>query len=222
MQGGDAVNHILPKCLVGKCGLGTRSVDEGRSHCVHVDIVFTPFDCQALGQMTNARLGHAVDRLSGQCDEPGLRTHVDDASTLLPDHDLPRRLAGKKRSFQIDGEGAVEIFFGHVFGQVFGRDACVVHENIQPPEGSNRLLYRLADLDQTGHLHLQRQRPTAARNNLIGYPAVAGCITEAECDIRSRFGECERNGAPQSSRRSGNQRDLALQIEFRQSFHSPP
>src|ERR1700678_2200949 len=42
MEGGDAVNHILAKCRVGKSAFCARCVNKRRRHRVYVDVVLTP------------------------------------------------------------------------------------------------------------------------------------------------------------------------------------
>src|ERR1700761_6880692 len=114
MERSDPVDHILAKRGICKRGLGARSMNECRSYRIHVDVVFAPLDCQALGQMTDAGLGHAVHGFDGQCSKSRLRAHVNDASTILADHDPARSLTSEKCALEINGERAIEVFFSNV------------------------------------------------------------------------------------------------------------
>jgi hypothetical protein len=72
VQGGDTLDDISAQLRVGEIFLRTRSVDERGCNRIHRDVVLSPFDGQAFGEMGNGGLGHAVDRLRGQGNESGL------------------------------------------------------------------------------------------------------------------------------------------------------
>src|ERR1700744_6300508 len=101
--------------------------------------------------MADARLGHAVDRLGRQRSKGSLRTHIDDATTLLPAHHLSRGWAGKKGALQVDRQGAIEVFFGNVLGKILGSNARVIDQNVQSSKSLNRVIDRLLDLRRAGH-----------------------------------------------------------------------
>src|ERR1700678_1968520 len=97
----------------GERWLGAGRVNECWCHSVHVDVIRTPLDRQALGEVGNPGLGHTIYRLCGERYEARLRTHIDDASAALLLHYLCRGLAREKRAFEIDGECAIKILLAH-------------------------------------------------------------------------------------------------------------
>jgi len=101
--------------------------------------------------------GHAVDGLSGQSDKTGLRTQVDDAAAFLANHDSPSGLASKESALEVHGQREVEIFFGVIFGEIFGCNTGVVDKEIEAAEVRGSVLNGAGDLVQASHIHLQGQ-----------------------------------------------------------------
>src|SRR5579864_7860696 len=101
---------------------------------VHVDVVFAPLDRQTLREVYDGGLGHAINAFCGERGKSCLRTHINNATVLLADHDAPGSLAGEERAFQVDGKRGVEVFFGYILGKIVRRDSGVVHQNIEPTE----------------------------------------------------------------------------------------
>src|SRR6476620_6140755 len=85
METGDALENIGLELRVVKRGSRSRRFDEGRRHGVYRDAVLPPLDGQALRQVGDGRLGHAVHRLARQRDVSRLRTDIDDAAASLTD-----------------------------------------------------------------------------------------------------------------------------------------
>ncbi len=56
VKGGDALDDISVELRVGKAFLRTRSVDERGCNRIHRDVVLSPFDGQAFGEMRNGGL----------------------------------------------------------------------------------------------------------------------------------------------------------------------
>src|SRR3981081_2166205 len=69
VKGGDALEDISAGVGVGQIFLCARSVDECGCDRIHCDVVLSPFDGKAFGEMRNGGLGHAVDGLGGQGNE---------------------------------------------------------------------------------------------------------------------------------------------------------
>src|ERR1700761_3024475 len=109
-------------------------MDKSWGNGVDGDVVFSPLDGQALGEMSDSRLRHAVNRFGRERRESGLRTHVDDAPTLLADHDAARSLGGKECTFQVNCHREVEVVFSIVFGEIAGSDPGIVDEDVEAAE----------------------------------------------------------------------------------------
>ncbi len=191
VQGGNAFDDVGAEGRVGETCIGARSFDEGWSDAVDCNTVLTPFHREALSQVIGCRLGGAVNGLSGQSHEAGLRTYVNDAAAVLANHDACGGLAGEEGSFDVDGEREVEICFADVFGQVARRYACVVDKNIQAAKVRHCFVNGARDLAQVGHVHLQRKRATAKRFNFTGKSAMRMLVAQTQRNIGAGVGQGE-------------------------------
>src|ERR1043165_7230114 len=70
------------------------------------------------------------------------------------------------------------------------------------------------------HIHLQGEH--AASHGFYFVDEIRACIPVAEPKRNpcARVRQSKRYGAPQSARRAGHQRDLAIQIKVRKSVHA--
>jgi hypothetical protein len=98
------------------------------------DVVLTPLDGKAFGQMSNGSFGHAVHRLGRQRYESCLGTQIDDATALLPNHDAPGSLTSEKCSLKIDGQRQIKVLLAHVFREVVWCESRIVDEDVDPSE----------------------------------------------------------------------------------------
>ena len=73
VERGDAFNDISAEGRIAESGIGAGSFDESGSDGVDGDVVCTPFDGEAFGEVRYPSFGHAIDGLSGKRREPGLR-----------------------------------------------------------------------------------------------------------------------------------------------------
>ena len=102
MQARDPLEDVFPKGRIGQRPLGARGADESRRHRVDGDAVLAPLHGQALGEMGDGSLGHAVDRFRRQRHEARLRAQADDATVALPDHHPAGSLAGEEDALHVD------------------------------------------------------------------------------------------------------------------------
>ena len=105
-----------------------------------------PLDGQALRQVRDRRLRHAVDGLGRQRDEAGLRAEVHDAPAAVADHHAAHRLADEERPLQVHGQRAIEVRLGDGLGRVGRTDAGVVDQDVDAAERALRLGDRRLDL----------------------------------------------------------------------------
>ena len=101
VEGGDALEDVGAKSGVGERFVGARSGDERGSDGVHGDVVRAPLDGETFCEVRNRGLAGAVDGFGGQGGECGLRTHIDDAATLLAHHEFCGSLTGEESGLQI-------------------------------------------------------------------------------------------------------------------------
>src|SRR5215470_10643617 len=75
----DTLDCVGVECRIGEYGLRAVGIDKGWSYGVDIDVVLAPLNGEALGKVSEASLGHAVDGLRWQGSESRLRAHIDDA-----------------------------------------------------------------------------------------------------------------------------------------------
>ena len=168
--------------------------------------------------MGHRRLAHAIDRLGRQRHEARLRAEAHDPPVSLLDHDPTGRLAGEEDALHVHIEGEVEVLLDHVLGGRTRAEPRVVHEDVEPPKGPPHLLDGGRDLLQPTHVHGHGRRPPAHGPDLVDQALGAPRLAESERHVRSGMGERQRDCATDASRRAGDERRLALEIEPRK-FH---
>jgi len=114
------------------------------------------FHREALCEVRDAGLGHAINGFGGESGESSLRAHIDDPTTRLADHHTPRGLASKECPLEIYRQREVEIRFGHIFSPVARSHACVIYQDIKATEIANYVVYRVSNLVEARHAHLER------------------------------------------------------------------
>src|SRR5215469_16092810 len=119
MKRGDTLDDLEAGLRIGQITFGARRPNKSRGDRVYGDVVPSPLDGKTFGEVRDGRFGHAINGFSGQCDESSLRTHIDDAAVILPDHDTSGSLTGEEGTFQIDGEGRIEVFLADILGRIF-------------------------------------------------------------------------------------------------------
>src|SRR5437879_10224128 len=118
VQGRDALHHVSAERRVRQRLFGARGRDKRGRHGIHRDVVLAPLDRQALGQVRDGRLAHAVYRFRRQRHKPGLGAHIDDTPPILANHDAAGSLAGKERPLQIQVHGLIKLALWHVLGEI--------------------------------------------------------------------------------------------------------
>ena len=170
--------------------------DEGRRHGVDGDVVLAPLDGQALRQVRDGRLGHAVDRLARQRHGAGLRAEVDDPAVALADHHAARRLAGEEGALEVHGERESKSSSRTSSAGFSGADAGVVDQDVERPKRGDRLLDGGSIWSRSRDVHLQRQRAAADRLDLVASAAAGRDVAQAERDVGARVGEGQRDRPP--------------------------
>src|SRR5215471_19574577 len=119
MKCGDTLDDLGAGLRIGQITFGAGRPNKSRSDRVYGDVVPSPLDGKTLGEVRDGRFSHAINGFSGQCDESGLRTHIDDAAVILANHDTCGSLTGEEGTFQIDSEGRIEVLFADLLGGIF-------------------------------------------------------------------------------------------------------
>jgi hypothetical protein len=69
-------------------------------------------------------------------------------------------------------------------------------------------------------IHLERERSTSELFDFGGQAGVGGFVAEAERDVCTGLRERDRDGAAEAASGSGDQGDLASEVEIRRFGHS--
>ena len=91
--------------------------------------------------------------------------------------------------------------------------AGVVDENVQLSEMISSFLNGGRDLSEIGDVHLKRQSFAAHGLNLADEAGRAAHVAQAEGDVGAGVGQGDRDGAAESAGSSGDEGDLAGEIE---------
>jgi len=214
MQAGNALDDVSAKRLIRESFVGARRGDKGWRDGVYGDVVLTPFDRQAFGEVRDRGFAGAIDGFRGQRGKSGLRAHVDDASAFLANHDFRGSLSGKERCLHVDCERRVEFFLRDVDGEIREATAGVVDENVQPAEMCGGAVNTAGDLIQVGNIHLQGKRAAAHGFDFAGEIASGADVAQTERDVGSRMSKRERNGPAQPTCGARDQSHLPGKVKF--------
>jgi len=91
--------------------------------------------------------------------------------------------------------------------------ASVVDENVQLSEMIRSFLNGARDLSEIGDVHLKRQSFAAHGLNLADEAGIAARVAQTESDVGAGVGQGERDGAAESAGSSGDEGNLAGEIE---------
>src|SRR6185503_1462200 len=199
MECRDTLDYVASERGVRQSRFRTWCLNECGCNRIDSDVVLTPFHRQALGQVRNPGLCHAIHGFRRKRHKPRLRTHVYDASALLANHHSSGRLTRKKCAFEIHPQGQIKIFFTYIFRKVFRRQPCVVYEEVESPEMRSRILNRSRDLIEVCHVHLQGQHPPADSLNLSCQLTPGFHIPQSERYIGTSMSKSQRNSAAQAA-----------------------
>src|SRR5271170_5256878 len=213
MEGSDVFHCLGVKLGRRERRLRPRRVNEGRRDRIDVDVVRTPLNGQALSQMCDTGLGHAIDRLSRQRDKARLRTHIDDPSAALFLHHLACGLTGEEGALEIYIQRTVEVFLAHVQCEVRRCYAGVIHQDVELAQLRGNRGNRLTDLLEVVHLHLQRHCLAPERLDLGYYAAILFYVAQTKRDIRAGLGKRESNSAAEAASGSSYQRGLTVKTK---------
>jgi hypothetical protein len=166
--------------------------------------------------------GHAVNGLTGLGDEARLRAQVDDATVTLADHHAAGGLADEEEALEVYVDGQVEGLLRDSLSVGARRQACVVHDDIEPTEFLHRPGDRRVDLVSVPDVHRDPQGTASHRPDLYGEVTSGVRVAQAKRHIGSGVRQRQRDGATQSARRAGHQCDLAVQVEAWECVHPIP
>jgi hypothetical protein len=215
VKGSDAFDCVGAKGGIGERFFGARCLDESWRDGVHGNVEFAPLDGETFCQMRDGSFAGAVDGFGGKRDESSLRTHVDDATAVLADHDFRGGLRGEECRFQIYIQRGVELFFGDVDGEIGETVAGVVDEDVEFAEAFSGGVDRGGDLVEFGDVHLNREGVTTEGFD-FGDKILGGVfVAKAQCDIGARGGERDCDCAAESAGGSGNESSFAGEREVR-------
>ena len=97
--------------------------------------------------------------------------------------------------------------------------AGVIDENVQLSEMIGSFLNGGRDLSEIGNVHLKRQNFAIHGLNLADEAGRAVDVAQAEGEVGTGVGQGERDGAAESAGSSGDEGDLAGEIEARKLRH---
>ena len=157
----DPAQGNMSECPVVKVFVSqrrSRSIGpyESRRNGVDGDAVLRPFGCETAHQVIYGGLAHAIDCLAAKRHRTSLGAYAYYAASLLCNHLPGDRLGYQKCALDVDLQYLVHVCLSDALSKITGCDADVVHENINPSEGLNRLSDR--SLDFTAFRNIQSER----------------------------------------------------------------
>jgi signal transduction histidine kinase len=183
----------------------------GADH-VHGDAVTRDLARERLGEADERRLAARVHGLAGAADAPGVGRDGDDPPAPPRDHAPQHGARGVEGAFEVDRdeplpEGRIALDEGHQ-----ALPAGVVDEHVDRAElvlgGAHGRLER----DQVADVRVGAQRPPARDHDLVRDRAGVPAVQVGDPDRRARLGQAERDGAPDATATSGDERDRAAQL----------
>jgi hypothetical protein len=138
---------------------------------------------------------------------------------LLLDHLAAHRLAHEEGALEIDRHREVEIGFSVILGGIFGTQAGVVHQDVDPAEAIDCSLYRAFDLIELGHVHLKLEHLAAHALDLARQLLPGLYVAQTQDDVGACVGERLGNAMAQAARSASDERHLSAQVEARKLAH---
>ena len=160
---------------------------------------------QALGQTDEACLAGGVVGLARIAPQGHHAAEVDDPARALTDHPAGSLLAAEERSLEVGVEDFVKILLAQPQDQIIPGDTGVVHEDIHPAKGVDRLFKQFftalggGDIGLYGHsLH--------AQSGALGHRLSSSIRTVAVVDhhIAALFGQSHADGTANAPAAAGD------------------
>ena len=184
------------------------------------DVVAGPLDRQHVHHPDETHLRRAIVRLPEVAEKAGARGGLNDPPVVLGAHDRPHGPGHVEGAGEVDGDHRVDLVGGHVLERCITKNACVVHQDVDPAEG----LRGCRDDGGTACLGGDGvgvgDRGTAGRRDLVDDglcgrrrgSAPVHCRAEVvHDDAGPATGEFERMTAPKTSARARHDRYLVVE-----------
>ena len=191
-------------------------MEEARRDGVHADPPARPRHRELARQADQPGLGRGVRRVVRPLHRrvhAGDRGDVDDAAPLPRQHVSAGGLREEERAGQVDVDHLLPLRQGHVLRLRRPGDAGVVHEDVDPAVGGDRLVHDRLDVGRPGHIAegaFDLEPLLAHRGNGRREPFLAsGAEHERGAGFRETFGHLPSD----SARSAGDDRDTAVESE---------
>jgi hypothetical protein len=174
---------------------------------------------QRLGEHRHRRLAGCVDADTGRGRVDGSGGHIDDGSRPAGLHHAQRGLATKQRAFDVDVEGSIDLFAGHLVEAAVAADAGDVGHHIEAAKAGHGRLHQPPEVgpaSDVGRLDQGGSAVAAYGLRHLSRP----CLVHIGQHNRGTgtCQDCGRSGTYPAGG-TGDTRHPAGQVEWRWSIH---
>ena len=212
-----AASRAREECLVH----GGEKV--ARAQRIDPDIVARQLERHHPRELHEGGLARAVGR---QARDGPHRPHgrdVDDAPALALHHGPRRRLRAERRAAEIDVEHSVPIARLDIQERpVLPRDAGIVDEHVDPPEGPEGALHHALDVGGLPQVGGEAFRADTLPGSLRGHGVQVRAASPRERQIGAGLREGQGHGPPEPSARPRHQRHRAADVDAERHAAHPP
>src|SRR5215472_416556 len=187
------------------------------SNRIHLDIMPRPFDREIMREGNHATLaGMITNGLHGLRRSPanaGHRSHIDDLTALLLEHDFPGGLRTEKSSGQVGFNDLIPIGHGHLFRGRAPGDAGIVDKNVDAAELRHGGIDQVLHAGLVLHIAAEGQGTHADPFHVVSCLFTALFFARAQDEVGATLSQRFRHLATQPDRTTGDDGNTSAEIE---------